>query len=188
MEFTFPDSKKTVQIEGVSFLTLSLLRGWFDKTYPGKPVEPIDPLEASSDGNVNSPEFKEKYEAYKQAKEQYTKDSALWQIKANQAKWAAVKMYYARSVVEDSIDKEAIVNVIQQVQPFMNLPQEIVDGYKELGVPFDIDLLDKYIYLFHVCITTTGDQTLFEDALMQGSGPTQEAVQQSLFRLRSSLS
>lgn len=187
MEFTFPDSKKTVQIEGVSFLTLSLVRGSFDKNYPGKPVEPVDPLEASSDGNVNSPEFKEKYEAYKQAKEQFTKDNALWQIKVNQAKWAAVKLYYAAHVKESSVDHNAVVDAEAQAKPFIDLRGEILDGYQELGIYFDTDLMERYIYLFHVCITTTGDQTLFENDLMQGSGPTQEAVQQSLFRLRSPL-
>jgi len=53
-----------------------------------------------------------------------------------------------------------------------------------LNVPMPEDLLDKYIYLFHVCITNQSEQTLFTNMIFSGSAPSQEAVREALFRLR----
>lgn len=187
MDFKFPDSGRTVEISGVSFLSLTLLRGYYDDTYPGKPVEPVDPMETTEDGIVHTPAFQEKYKEYKAAKDKYDKDFALWTIKVNQAKWLAVKVLYADGVVPESIDRGAVDAAIKTLAPFMDLKQTILDGYNTLGVPFNDTLMDAYIYLFHVSIATSGDQTLFEDAIMSGSGPTQEMVQQTLFRFRTKI-
>lgn len=182
MNFVFPDSKREIEMEGVSFLTLTLLRGWYEQNYPGKPVKPVDPLDTLEDGNVNTPEFKKARDEYLKDQSKYEMDLKNWTGKMNGARWAATKVYYA-SCLKSEVDKEAVEKAISQVAPFIDLRQAILGGYKEQEIPFDESILDKYIYLFHVCITNSGEQTLFENALMSGSAPTQEAVQQSLFRL-----
>lgn len=168
MEFTFPDSKRTIETEGVNFLTLSMIRGWYEKNYPGKPEVPVLQIEDVKEPNPKDPD-------YMQALEE-------WRTRMNRARWAAVKLYYASGL--KTIDEQAVQKAIDSVAKFIDLKQEILDGYSELGVEFQPDLMTKYIYLFHVCITNSSEQTLFENALMGGSGPTQEAVQQALFRLQ----
>lgn len=168
MEFTFPDSKRTVEIEGVNFLTLTMLRGWYEKNYPGKPEVPTIQIEDVKEANPKD--------------EKYVTALSDWTTQMNKARWAAVKLYYASGL--KTVNEPAVQQAIDGVKQFIDLPKEILDGYKELGVDFPPDLMTKYIYLFHVCITNSSEQTLFENALMGGSGPTQEAVQQALFRLQ----
>ena len=185
MKFTFPDSGREIEIEGYSNLTASLLRGWYENNYRNKPVEPKDPLEETSDGNVSSPEFKAKQEQYLKDKDQYAKDLALWTTSMSLARWAGTKLYYASCVVNpDTKAVEKSEYKFLKLPPHIDLREAIREGYKELGVEFDEDYMDSYIYLFHVCIASAGDQTLFEDMLMTGSAPTQEAVQTALFRFR----
>lgn len=185
MEFTFPDSKRTVELEGVNFLTLTMLRGWYEKNYSGKPEKPVDPMESLPEGDTSDPEFKKKYELYLKEAKEFDGKLSEWTTQMNKARWAAVKLYYASGL--KTIDEGAVQSAIDSVAKFIDLKQEILDGYKELGVDFPPDLMTKYIYLFHVCITNSSEQALFENALMGGSGPTQEAVQQALFRLQRSI-
>lgn len=171
MEFKFPDSGRTVKIEGLSFLTISLLRGWYDQNFAGKPTVPTITF-----GDVTEPNPKD---------EQYVKDLAVWSSSMRQSQWAAVKAYYASCITDDSIEPEAVEQAVKSVSSIMDLRQTILDGYNELHVQFDPSILDKYIYLFHVCITNSSEQTLFEDAIMLGSQATQEVVAQTMFRYRS---
>lgn len=168
MEFTFPDSKRTVEVDGVNFLTLSMIRGRYEKEYPGKPQVPTIQIDDVVEPNPND--------------EKYQKDLKEWATRMNMARWAAAKLYYASCL--KTIDESAVEKAVRDVSSFIDLRQEVLNGYAELQVPFNPDLMDKYIYLFHVCITNTAEQALFENALLTGSAPTQEAVQQATFRLR----
>ena len=80
----FPDSGRVLEIERVSFLTLSMLRAHYEKNYEGKPVQPVDPAE-TYEGDTDSDEFKKLREAYQAARIQYDADSTLWQTRAHQA-------------------------------------------------------------------------------------------------------
>lgn len=171
MEFTFPDSKRTVKIEGLSFLTISLLRGWYDQNFVGKPIVPTTTIDGITEPNPKD--------------EQYLKDFATWSTSMRQSQWAAVKAYYASCITDDSVGPAAVEHAVKSVSSIMDLRQTILEGYSELHVQFDPAILDKYIYLFHVCITNNGEQTLFEDAIMIGSQATQEVVAQTMFRYRS---
>lgn len=179
MEFKFPDSGKTVKIEGYNTGLHLIIRGLYDNL-PGKPAEPIDPMEVFVGKSTNTPEFKEAMENYATEKKEYETALAAWQLKAGRARWAAVKQYYASCVREP--DQKSVDDAVNSVAPFFDLRQKILDDYKELGVAFDEALMDAYIYLFHACISNSGEQTLFEDSLMAGTAPTQEAVQSTLFR------
>lgn len=167
MEFKFPDSGHTIKLEGVSSFTLGLLRGQYEKDYPGKPVAPDMKIGEVTEKNPNDPD--------------YIKQLDEWTTRMSQARWAAQKLYYASCVVDP--DKEAVQKAILLVAPFMSLPETIQAGYSELGVPFAPELMEPYIYLFHVCITNAGEQQLFEDIVYNGTAPTKEAVDSAKFRL-----
>lgn len=171
MDYTFLDSKRTIKIEGLSFLTISLLRGWYDQNFVGKPDVPTTTIDGIVEPNPKD--------------EQYLKAFAAWSNSMRQSQWAAVKAYYASCITEDSVDHDAVDHAVKSVASVMDLRQTILDGYEELHVQFDPAILDKYIYLFHVCITNSSEQTLFEDAIMIGSQATQEVVAQTMFRYRS---
>lgn len=185
MKFIFPDSGKTVEIDGYSSLTAAQIRGWYEANYPNKPIAPTDPLEELEDGKVNTPKFKKAEEAFKKDSEQFVKDNALWTVRMRQAQWAGMKLYYASCVMNiDKAEVDKVVDRLLEVPPYINLRETIKSGYAELQVPFPEKYMDNYLYLFHVCISSSGDQTLFENALMLGTTPTQEAVDSALFRLR----
>ncbi len=181
MDFTFPDSKRTVTLEGINFLTLSLLRGQYENSFPNKPVLGPDPME-EADYNSNDPVWQEKVKDYNTAKVNYAAAKVVWDNNVAKATWAGIKLYYTSCLT--TVDEEAVNKVLKQTAPFMDLKQSIRDGYKELQVPFQEDLMDAYIYLWHVCVSNGSEQSLFGDAIMMGTGPTQEAVQSALFRFR----
>lgn len=184
MEFTFPDSGKKIEIERVSFTTLGLLRAHYEVSYPNKPVEPRDPLEDNNDGDVSSDSFKEKRKEYLAAKEQYEKDLATWQQKVTRATWKATQLMYARHLKE--FDIASITRVEKDAHEFgMNLREQVLQEYRDANVPFDESLMDKYIYLWLCCITTSAESNLFHSEMTIGSKPTQEAVQKSLYLFRS---
>jgi hypothetical protein len=172
-QITFPDSGKTVEIERVSFLTLSLLRAHYEREYEGKPAVPMLQIDDTTEPNPND-------EAYKKA-------LSLWETKMRQAQWLASKVLFAKGVVTESIDADAVQKAIDDVAPFMNLEREILDGYKELGVPFDMQYMNAYIYLFHVCITNASEQSLLQTEMISGSGAASEAVQNAVFRVRTQI-
>lgn len=183
MQFSFPDSGRTVEIEGISFLTLSLLRGHYESTYGVKPVEPKNPLDTLEDGDVNSEGFKQKKDQYDKDKEAYDKALTAWKDEMGKAQWAATKLLYAKHLKH--IDQAAVDALVEDMQTFgMNLREDIKAGYAELKVPLPDDLLDKYIYLFHVCITNQSEQALFTNLVFSGSASSQEAVREAYFRLR----
>lgn len=167
MEFTFPDSGKTIKVEGLSYFTLSMIRGKYDN-YPGKPEVPMVTIDKVTEPNPKD--------------EAYVKAMTEWGLKMSNARWAAQKLYYA-SCIRD-IDQAAVDEAIEKVKLWVDLPAAIKAGYEELGVPFEDKLLSAYIYLYHVCMTNSAEQSLFEDMVWSGSGPTQEAVQAAHFRLR----
>lgn len=175
MQFHFPDSGRDVEVKNLSFLTLSLLRSQYEATFPGKPVVPVKEIK-DGDEVVDRVDDKENPE-YKKA---YTE----WFTKMSRARWLGTKVLYANAV--QAIDQEAVNNLVDEtyVLTGIDLRKAIPEGYKEANVRFNTDLLDKYIYLFHLCISNSAEQTLFEDAMMSGSAPTQEEVQTALFRAR----
>jgi len=180
MKFTFPDSGRTIEMDGISFLSIAQIRGYFEKNYPGKPVYPKDPLEEHPDQTPT----REEMEAYQKAKESYETAYNLWQERMRNAQWAAIKAYYASCVKPESVVKEDVQRAIDSVKNYVNLPEAILAGYESLGVPFDPSLMERYIYLFHVCISNSSEQVLFENAIGNGSTPTRELVEQMFFRLR----
>jgi len=183
MQFTFIDSGRTIEIGGISFLTLSLLRSHYENTYGVKPVEPKDPLDTLEDGDVKSEAFKQASEKYQKDKEAYDAALVEWKNVVGKAQWAGTKLLYAKHL--KAIDQAAVDHAVEDMQLIgMDLRQMVRDGYAELNVPMPEDLLDKYIYLFHVCITNQSEQTLFTNMIFSGSAPSQEAVREALFRLR----
>lgn len=183
MQFTFPDSGKTIEIERVSFTTLGLLRAHYETHFPNKPIEPRDPLEENGDGNVSSDEFKAKRQKFLEAKEQYEKDLTAWQTKVTRATWKATQLMYARHL--KGYDADSVAQVEKDAQEFgMNLREQVTAEYADAQVPFDESLMDKYIYLWHCCITTSAESSLFHSEMTLGSKPTQEAVQKSLYFFR----
>lgn len=182
MKYTFPDSGYSIELQGFNTGTHMLIRGHYEQSYPGKPQPPLDPLEVYAGKPTNTDEFKALNEVYQTELKQYEVDLTTWQNKMSVARWAAVKVYYASCVTDESVNEEAVNKAIADVKSYIDLPQTILDNYRDLGVPISSDNLTKYIYLFHVCISNSGEQTLFEDMLMAGTAPTQEAVRSTLFR------
>lgn len=168
MQVTFPDSKRTIELEGLSFLTVTMIRGWYEKNYPNKPVVPQIKMGDELEDNPNDKE--------------YVAALGVWNTEMNEARWAAQKAYYASCVVE--IDTEAVNKAAEKMAPYVNIRETILEGYTELKVPFDPDILDKYIYLWYVCVSNVGEQTILTDSIITGSSSTKEVVDQALFRLR----
>lgn len=169
MEIEFPDSKKKVVLEDVSFVNTTLIRGQYEKNFPNKPVVPTIQIQDATEPNPKD--------------EKYVAALAQWQTKLEQAQWAAVKLYYAACVTNTNSD--AVKKYISKVSAFIDLPATIREGYADLGVPFDEALMEPYIWLFHICITNASEQSLFQDAVLSGSAAAQEAVRSAIFRFGS---
>lgn len=184
MRYTFPDSGHSIELQGYSTSTHMLIRGHYEESYPNKPQPPLDPLEVFAGKPTNTDEFKQLNEVYQTELKQYEVDLTTWQNKMGVSRWAAVKAYYASCVTDESVDEQATNKAIEDVSTYLDLPQTIIGNYRDLQVPLSSDNLTKYIYLFHVCISNSGEQSLFEDMLMSGTAPTQEAVRSTLFRPR----
>lgn len=171
-EFTFPDSGRTVKMERVGFTTLSLLRAHYEQATNHKPVVPQITLDGITEDNPNDPNYKE-------AKQE-------WDSRVAARVWLATRMLYAKHVIPQSVDQEAVATVKQELADLgADLPSLIHDEYAKLQVPFNDAYLDAYIYLWHVCIQTSAESSLFHGEMSVGSKASQEAVQEALFRLRS---
>lgn len=192
MEITFPDSGRKVVLEGVSNSTLSLLQAKFEKNFGNKPEFALqDPLEEVADGDTSSAEFKQRRNEYLEQKAVHDEQLAKWQGDVRSIRWAAAKLYYAMAVQQPDID--AVNKEIEKNRLLVDLPQAIIEGFVELGIPeartifADPQMMQNYIYLWHVCITNTGEQSLFTNSTNFGSQQTREAVAEALFRIRSQI-
>lgn len=174
MEFTFPDSGRTVELERVPFTTLALLRAHYEISYPNKPTPPFTEIKDGDEVVERIPN---------ESDPEYLKAKSAWTLRMTSARWAAEKELYAKCVRK--VDAEAVQHAVEAVQDFMDLRAEILKGYADLDVPFESSVLDQYIYLWHVCITSSSEQSIFQNWMQMGSQSSQKVVEEYLFRLRS---
>lgn len=170
MEYTFPDSKRKIEMERVSFTALSLLRASYESSYPDKPTVPMLEIDGVQEPNP--------------ADEKYVADLSEWNRKVSRAVWLATQLLYAKKL--KGIDAEAVNSLVRDMQDVgVDLRQQIRDLFTSLKVPLDETYLENYIYLWCICVTDSSESNLFNIEMTRGSQPTQEAVQRAIFSFQS---
>lgn len=166
MEYTFPDSKRKIEMERVSFTALSLLRASYESSYPDKPQVPMLEIDGVQEPNP--------------ADEKYQEALAEWDRSVSRAVWAATQLLYAKKLKE--IDLEAVNALVSDLAEVgVDLKQQVRDRFAEYHVPFEDKYMDAYLYLWCICVTDSSESNLFNIEMTRGSQPTQEAVQRATF-------
>lgn len=198
--FTFPDSKITIKIERVSYIVLEMMGAAYQSSYPNKPTLPTKKI-FDSEGNLTTevdlpldPEIlraelkKDLDDATKQVVEQDLKDITTylelkrkWDIEVNAAHWQATRLLYAKHLISEP-DREAVRRVAEESTQFgLDIRKQTLELYAKHGVPFDEQYMDRWLYLWTVCVTSVYDSSALNTWMQTGSSEARQAVRQALF-------
>lgn len=195
-KFKPTDSGIEFDIRRVSFIQLEMLSSMYQSSYPNKPKPPVkeiivegevvDIVELSLDVEVLERELKKATDANKELLQQdldkvntYLKAKAKWDADASAAQWQATRLLYAKHL-ESPIDQAAVDRVVKENQEFgSDLRQQIRDLYAKYDVPFDEDYMDKWIYLWCVCITSVYDSGALNTWMQTGSQEARQVMRQA---------
>ena len=173
MEYTFPDSGRKIEIERVAFTTLSLLRAHYENNLNHKPVAPF---KKDNEGELTDlPDEKDP---------KYVEALNQWNTGVQHAVFLATKVLYVKHL-KSEVDFAALKELEDETKELgIDMRKEVREEYAKAGVPFDESLMDKYLYLYCVCVTNVAESQLLNQWMSYGSQPTQEAVQRALYSFR----
>ncbi len=166
-QYTFEGTGRTVELERISFLVFQEMRSKFEAEHP-EPKVPQKEIKIEDEESdwVDNPQDPN-----------YIKAHTAWQLKDNHVQVLNMRQLYAKRALKSQIDVGA-VNAVREDLP--GLPVSIINEYESNGLTFDPAYMDKYLYLWYVCIGTTDDYTNLIKVMTTRTQPTPQLVDASV--------
>lgn len=162
-EYTFKDSERTASFKRISFTTFSLMYAHWTSENP----EPQIPLKDFPDGIGGvTKEEDSNDKAYLKAKD-------AWNKRYLEARELLSRKLYAQIGMTSEPDLDAVSELTTAI-PY--LPQQLRDEFSENKVTLEDAVLNRYLYLWSICVTTPEDYQDFLKVMTQRSQPTKPVV------------